>query len=50
MLAVDLEIYHIFKKFNAGASASFPLNAIPVYGKKIRPVNAQLFIRWNIKK
>lgn len=50
MLAARLELYYIFKKFNAGASATLPLNTIPVYDKKIRPLNAQLFIRWNVKK
>ena len=50
MLATHLEVYYIFKKFNLGASATLPLNGIPVYNKNIRPLNAQLFIRWNMKR
>jgi hypothetical protein len=47
----NFELYCAFKKFSLGASVYVPITNIPVYGNKnIRPVNAQLFLRWNIEK
>ena len=50
MLATKLELYYTLKKINLGAAVYVPLSTVPVYGnRKIHPVNARLFIRWNIK-
>ena len=51
MLLANLELYYAFKKFNLGAAVYLPLSTVPVYGNKnIHPVNAQLFVRWNIRQ
>ena len=51
MLAARVELFYVFNKLSLGASASVPLNSIPVFDDtKVRPFNSQLFVRWSIKK
>ncbi len=50
-LTADAAFYYTFKKFDVGAVVSIPFSTTPVYGNKnIHPLNALLFVRWNIKK
>ena len=50
-LSLVPELLYDYKRFTMGISANVPLSNIAFYGnKKIKPVNAQLFIRWNLNR